>query len=111
MATRSERLGNKSLNDKHNKIFKDLLQDPGNKACSDCRKKDPRWASHNLGVFMCIDCSGIHRNMGVHISKVKSVDLDAWTPEQVANMQAWGNKKAALFWEYKLPHDFKVDNR
>lgn len=43
----------------------------------------PRWASTNLGVFMCIRCSGIHRSMGVHISKVKSVSLDKWSPEQV----------------------------
>lgn len=44
----------------------------------------PRWASWNLGVFLCIRCAGIHRNLGVHISKVKSVNLDTWTPEQVA---------------------------
>jgi hypothetical protein len=46
-------------------------------------KLDPRWASWNLGVFLCIRCSGIHRGMGTHISKVKSVDLDVWTPEQM----------------------------
>ena len=44
----------------------------------------PRWASWNLGIFLCIRCAGIHRNLGVHISKVKSVNLDTWTPEQVA---------------------------
>jgi hypothetical protein len=60
---------------------------------------DPRWASWNMcvfpwpflsalhvcisGVFLCIRCSGIHRGMGTHISKVKSIDLDAWTPEQM----------------------------
>jgi stromal membrane-associated protein len=43
----------------------------------------PRWASWNLGIFLCIRCAGIHRNLGVHISKVKSVNLDSWTPEQV----------------------------
>ena len=43
----------------------------------------PRWASWNIGVFLCIRCAGIHRNLGVHISKVKSVNLDSWTPEQV----------------------------
>ena len=37
-----------------------------------------------LGLFMCIRCAGIHRNLGVHISKVKSVNLDSWTPHQVA---------------------------
>jgi len=44
----------------------------------------PRWASWNLGVFLCIRCAGIHRNLGVHVSKVKSVNLDAWTAEQLA---------------------------
>lgn len=44
----------------------------------------PRWASWNLGIFLCIRCAGIHRNLGVHISRVKSVNLDTWTPQQVA---------------------------
>lgn len=44
----------------------------------------PRWASWNIGVFLCIRCAGIHRNLGVHISKVKSINLDSWTPEQIA---------------------------
>jgi len=44
----------------------------------------PRWASWNLGVFLCIRCAGIHRNLGVHVSRVKSVNLDSWTPEQIA---------------------------
>ena len=43
-----------------------------------------RWASWNLGVFLCIRCAGIHRNLGVHISRVKSVNLDQWTGEQIA---------------------------
>ena len=57
----------------------------------------PRWASWNLGIFLCIRCAGIHRNLGVHISKVKSVNLDTWTPEQVAvstdfrNSDTWSN--------------------
>ena len=55
---------------------------------------DPRWASWNLGIFICIRCSGIHRGMGTHISRVKSVDLDAWTDEQLQSVLKWGNTRA-----------------
>lgn len=55
---------------------------------------DPRWASWNLGIFICIRCSGIHRGMGTHISRVKSVDLDAWTDEQLQSVVRWGNGRA-----------------
>ena len=50
----------------------------------DCDSKGPRWASWNLGIFLCIRCAGIHRNLGVHISRVKSVNLDSWKPKEVA---------------------------
>jgi stromal membrane-associated protein len=43
----------------------------------------PRWASYSLGVFLCIRCAGIHRKMGTHISKVKSITMDQWTMEQI----------------------------
>ena len=61
-----------------------MLKDEDNKYCVDCDSKGPRWASWNLGMFLCIRCAGMHRNLGVHISKVKSVNLDTWTPQQVA---------------------------
>ena len=51
---------------------------------SDLLFSGPRWASWNLGVFLCIRCAGIHRNLGVHLSRVKSVNLESWTPEQIA---------------------------
>ncbi|KAF9424166.1 hypothetical protein BGZ94_008070 [Podila epigama] len=75
MSTRQARTADKSTNDKHTRILKALLQKPGNKFCVDCRKKDPRWASFNLGVFMCIRCSGVHRSMGTHISKGTNLAL------------------------------------
>lgn len=46
--------------------------------------KGPRWTSWNLGIFLCIRCAGIHRKLGVHISKVRSVNLDTWNSEQIA---------------------------
>lgn len=118
--------------------IKTLLKLEGNKICADCKRNkrtnkplslfttennitrfllksfhhtDPRWASWNLGVFVCIRyelhspqsqsqnlqkfrCSGIHRGMGTHISRVKSVDLDAWTDEQLQSVLRWGNTRA-----------------
>ena len=70
--------------EKFQAILSALLREEDNKYCADCDSKGPRWASWNLGVFLCIRCAGIHRNLGVHISRVKSVNLDQWTPEQIA---------------------------
>lgn len=67
----------------------------------------PRWASWNLGVFLCIRCAGIHRNLGVHISRVKSVNLDTWTPEQVVSLQQMGNSRARAVYEAQLPDGFR----
>ncbi|XP_044069938.1 stromal membrane-associated protein 1 isoform X6 [Siniperca chuatsi] len=83
MTTRSEREKAQKLNEQHQAILSQLLREDENKYCADCEAKGPRWASWNLGVFMCIRCAGIHRNLGVHISRVKSVNLDQWTPEQI----------------------------
>ncbi|CAI7601100.1 unnamed protein product [Penicillium manginii] len=96
--------------------IKSLLKLEPNKVCADCkRNKHPRWASWNLGIFVCIRCSGIHRGMGTHISRVKSVDLDAWTDEQVQSVLKWGNGRANKYWEAKLapghvPSDAKIEN-
>ncbi|KAG0680908.1 hypothetical protein C6P40_005514 [Pichia californica] len=81
----------------------ELLKDPSNKHCADCKtSRNPRWASWNLGMFICIRCSGIHRSLGTHITRVKSVDLDSWTDEQTDSMCNWGNKRANSYWEAKL---------
>ncbi|RLV71458.1 hypothetical protein DV515_00017429, partial [Chloebia gouldiae] len=67
----------------------------------------PRWASWNIGVFICIRCAGIHRNLGVHISRVKSVNLDQWTQEQIQCVQEMGNGKANRLYEAYLPENFR----
>ncbi|PKY03163.1 ArfGap-domain-containing protein [Aspergillus campestris IBT 28561] len=96
--------------------IKNLLKLDSNKICADCkRNKHPRWASWNLGIFVCIRCSGIHRGMGTHISRVKSVDLDAWTDEQLQSVLKWGNARANKYWEAKLapghvPAEAKIEN-
>ncbi|KAK9781450.1 putative Arf-GAP domain-containing protein [Seiridium cardinale] len=96
--------------------LKSLLKLEPNKICADCKKnKHPRWASWNLGIFVCIRCSGIHRSMGTHISRVKSVDLDSWTDEQLQSVLSWGNARANKYWEAKLaaghvPSEAKIEN-
>uniref|UniRef100_A0AAY4EXM1 Arf-GAP with coiled-coil, ANK repeat and PH domain-containing protein n=1 Tax=Denticeps clupeoides TaxID=299321 RepID=A0AAY4EXM1_9TELE len=63
----------------------------GNTTCCDCGQPDPRWASINLGITLCIQCSGIHRSLGVHFSKVRSLTLDTWEPELLKLMCELGN--------------------
>uniref|UniRef100_A0A0B7AX03 Arf-GAP domain-containing protein n=1 Tax=Arion vulgaris TaxID=1028688 RepID=A0A0B7AX03_9EUPU len=88
-------------------VLSALLKDEDNKYCVDCDAKGPRWASWNIGIFLCIRCAGIHRNLGVHISKVKSVNLDTWTPEQVAMMQEMGNSRGRAVYEANIPDGFR----
>ncbi|XP_033977969.1 stromal membrane-associated protein 1-like isoform X3 [Trematomus bernacchii] len=107
MTTRSEREKAQKLNEQHQVILSQLLREEENKHCADCEAKGPRWASWNLGVFMCIRCAGIHRNLGVHISRVKSVNLDQWTPEQIQSMVDMSNRRAKLLYEAHLPENFK----
>uniref|UniRef100_A0A671NHS8 Arf-GAP with coiled-coil, ANK repeat and PH domain-containing protein n=1 Tax=Sinocyclocheilus anshuiensis TaxID=1608454 RepID=A0A671NHS8_9TELE len=64
---------------------------PGNEICCDCGQADPRWASINLGNLLCIECSSIHRSLGVHCSKVRSLTLDTWEPELMKLMCELGN--------------------
>ena len=59
-------------------IINEFLKKPQNKYCADCKRPSPTWASINLGVFVCIKCSGCHREIGVHVTKIKSINLDTW---------------------------------
>ncbi|KAJ1953140.1 Gtpase activating protein [Dispira parvispora] len=83
----------KRMQERHEKILVAMTKEPGNTVCADCGQSGPRWASWNLGVFLCIRCSGFHRKMGTHISRVKSISLDVWTPEQIESIQTKGNTK------------------
>ncbi|XP_028096433.1 ADP-ribosylation factor GTPase-activating protein AGD4-like isoform X1 [Camellia sinensis] len=81
-----------------------LREIPGNDICVECGAPEPDWASLNLGILMCIECSGVHRNLGVHISKVRSITLDVkvWEPTIMDLFQILGNAYCNSIWEELL---------
>ncbi|KAL6457150.1 hypothetical protein MHYP_G00341130 [Metynnis hypsauchen] len=88
--------------EKNKKALLDLAKQPENSSCADCGAPDPDWASYKLGIFVCLNCSGTHRNLS-DISRIKSIRLDFWDDDLVQFMKANGNKVAKDFYEKFVP--------
>jgi len=89
--------GNTVSDEQRNKAFKILRTQGDNKVCFDCSGRNPTWLSLSLGVYLCLDCSGEHRAMGVHLSFVRSATLDSFTPIQLIQVTIGGNTRAKEF--------------
>ncbi|KAB2007112.1 hypothetical protein ES319_D10G004800v1 [Gossypium barbadense] len=87
--------------------LRNLVNKSDNRICADCGAPDPRWASSNIGVFICLKCCDVHRSLGTHISKVLSVTLDEWSNEQIDAMsEVGGNSAANAIYEAYIPEGF-----
>eukprot|EP01101_Sappina_pedata_P001103 TRINITY_DN11211_c0_g1_i1.p1 TRINITY_DN11211_c0_g1~~TRINITY_DN11211_c0_g1_i1.p1 ORF type:complete len:650 (-),score=259.07 TRINITY_DN11211_c0_g1_i1:165-2114(-) len=81
---------------------------PGNAVCADCGAKSPDWASINLGVIICHECSGVHRSMTTQYSKVRSLTMDRWEPQIFQLLKFIGNDNANKIFDAKLPQDSNI---
>ncbi|KAA0719326.1 GTPase-activating protein ADP-ribosylation factor-directed [Triplophysa tibetana] len=104
MAFRGEKsAGDDSLEDLTKAIIEDVLRMPGNEVCCDCGAPEPKWLSTNLGILTCIECSGIHREMGVHISRIQSMELDKLGTSELLLAKNVGNSSFNEVLEGNLP--------
>lgn len=85
------------------KLLHSVAQLPQNKFCADCRETGTEWVAVNLGVFLCIRCAGVHRSLGTHVSKVKSISMDSWSIREVLMVKILGNELGQQLFEGTMP--------
>jgi len=91
-------------------VFEELFREHENNFCFECGSPSNHWASVNNGIFLCLNCSGLHRGFGVNVSFVRSVNMDSWSELQLSMMRNGGNARLRSFFEnYNIPKDGPVD--
>mmetsp|Transcript_18917 Transcript_18917/g.46869 ORF Transcript_18917/g.46869 Transcript_18917/m.46869 type:complete len:198 (+) Transcript_18917:117-710(+) len=94
-----------SMEDEDRKV---VFQMPENDKCVDCGTAHAEWASVSYGTILCLDCSGVHRSLGVHLSFVRSIKMDAWSEKQLQVMKSGGNAQCRAFlqkWGVNVDYD------